>query len=477
MLFSLPLRKTGMPLLLGFSGIVLLLGAGFANIWVLGAMLSPDGTLDSFALQGRIIVFQIFLMFLGISAIYQRHRQAYSLKEFFLICIGSGSIALGILLNEWLIAKMFAWYGTSIKIGVWLTEIALILLGINIIRFRSRFSAQFFLHGIMLLAISLCIAIFSGEIFLRMLGYAPWQPPVFATVVTPGGKYFQQDPALGFTHLAGTFLVDYQNGYSFVVTHLPNTLRVTHPLPTYTSESQKDEIWIFGCSFTYGQSLNDDETYPWMLQEILQEYEVVNFGVRGYSTLQSLIQFKQALEKRKLPRIAVVAYAAFHDERNTFSRNWKKALRVKERFGHVEMPAAQLEDDGTLSISKVNAKYYEWPLMRQSALMHFFEQKYTHVEGRFHNSHRVSKQLLLEFFRLAQQHGVEVIIAGVTPDDLTRDMLRFCHEHGMLTVDMSVDLSIKENTNLPHDGHPGIKAHRYYAKTLGNFLKHRLQER
>jgi hypothetical protein len=68
------------------------------------------------------------------------------------------------------------------------------------------------------------------------------------------------------------------NGYAFRVTHLPNTLRVPYPLATDAHARSKPEIWLFGCSFTHGWSLNDEETYPWVLQERLPMYEVVNYG-------------------------------------------------------------------------------------------------------------------------------------------------------------------------------------------------------
>jgi len=37
------------------------------------------------------------------------------------------------------------------------------------------------------------------------------------------------------------------------------------------------------------------KTFPWLLQERFPQYEVVNFGLNGYSTVQSLIQLREAL--------------------------------------------------------------------------------------------------------------------------------------------------------------------------------------
>lgn len=110
------------------------------------------------------------------------------------------------------------------------------------------------------------------------------------------------------------------DSYSFTVTHLPDTLRVTRPLSECHREDRREAIWVFGCSFTHGWSLNDEETYPWVLQQRLPDYQVVNFGVSGYGTLHSLMQFREALRTRDKPKAAVVAYGFLHDRRNTFLR-------------------------------------------------------------------------------------------------------------------------------------------------------------
>ncbi len=63
---------------------------------------------------------------------------------------------------------------------------------------------------------------------------------------------------------------------------------------------------------------------PGWFKKKLPQYEIVNFGVSGYGTIHSLIQFQEALKTRTTPKIAIIAYAWFHDARNTFLRKRKK---------------------------------------------------------------------------------------------------------------------------------------------------------
>lgn len=313
------------------------------------------------------------------------------------------------------------------------------------------------------------ISVGSAEIVLRVAGYKPWQRENVDVAVEPKGNFFTKDSELGYKHLPGKFKVTLNGNYSFNATHLNNSLRITHPLNTYKLPSIKPEIWIFGCSFTYGWSLNDSETYAWLLQEKLPQYEVVNFGVNGYGTIHSLIQFKQALKQGNKPKIAVIAYAGFHDRRNTFSRARRKQLADWNKLGVLFQPDARLNKQQGFTYTMAQLEYHELPLMRVSALVNFLEVNYNLFEEEFYRSHEVSKAIIAEFNRLAKANGVKLVVAGINPG--SAKMLAELNGEGIATVDISVDLKIRANNNLPHDLHPSAIANRQYAEKLEGFLQ------
>ena len=321
------------------------------------------------------------------------------------------------------------------------------------------------------------IALGGAEAAVRWLGYQPWQVKDITITIEPGGKFFTKHPTLGYTHVPGEFKVTLPDGYAFEVTHLADTLRITHPLATYGMGPRKDEIWIFGCSFTHGWTLNDDETYPWLLQQQLPEYELVNFGVSGYGTLQSFIQFQRALAERPKPRLVILTYASFHDQRNTLLRLRSKQIVPWNKLGPIAQPYATLAENGHLNYAMAEMTYREFPLMRYSALANLIETTYDYkVEDAFYESHEVSKAIIREFNRLAEAQGIELVVAGLLSDRLTADMLAYSREQGIMTVDMSVDLSSRANRNLPHDPHPSPAANRQYAQKLEAFLKRGILE-
>lgn len=320
-----------------------------------------------------------------------------------------------------------------------------------------------------LLFAAMVITLLGAEVALRWLGYRPWQVKDIKISVEPGGKFFAKDDLLGYRHLPGAFKVTLADGYSFKVTHNDDALRLTHPLESH--KSGHDEIWIFGCSFTHGWTLNDEETYPWLLQTQLPQYEIVNFGVSGYGTLQSLLQFQEALQKRAKPKLVIVAYASFHDQRNTFLRVRRKQIVPWNKLGPIVQPYAELDGNGNLTYHMAEVTYQEFPLMRYSALMNFVETTYnTKVEDAFYHSHAVTKAIIQEFAKVAHAQGIKFVLVGLLSDALTADMLAYSRDQDIASADISVDLAIRANRNLPHDPHPGPAANRQYAQKLQTFL-------
>jgi hypothetical protein len=309
--------------------------------------------------------------------------------------------------------------------------------------------------------------VIGAEVVLRAGGFTPWSGEDAASSsihVEPGERFFQPHPVLGYTHIPGKFVVTLGSGEKrlhFNVTHLADTLRITRPAGSEQSTAARDEIWIFGCSLTHGWSVNDEETYPSLLQERFPDLNVVNFGVSGYGTVHSLLQFREAL-KRKTPKVALLAYADFHDERNTFSRTRRKAVAPWNRLGPLVQPYARLDASDQLQYFQADVEYSEFPLMRHLAFSHFLETSYDRLERKWLRSHAVSEALVREMARLAREQKIHFIVANIAgPSSLTLP-----EQAGISVIDIAVDFARPENTNMPFDPHPSALAHREYAARL-----------
>jgi len=331
---------------------------------------------------------------------------------------------------------------------------------------------------IYLVYLFLCVSLFvsAGELLARMTGHQPWVVKQLDVKVEPGGRFYAKHPTLGYTSLPGQFKVTLDDSYVFTTTNLSDSLRATHPLDSYSKQNTEPQIWIFGDSVTYGWSVNDEETFPWLLQKDFPDYEVVNFGFMGYGTLHSLIQLREAFQHRNKPRLVILNYASWQDVRNTFIRGRRKMLAIASSLGPVNQPYAGLTKDGKVIISMDTIQYREFPLMRRSALVNMIEETYDKYEERHVDSHTVTKGIVKEIADLCRSQGVQLIVAAITSDPTTSDLLEFAHKEGLKTVDMFVDLNVSANNNLPFDSHPSAVAHRQYAQLLRSHLIDLLQE-
>jgi hypothetical protein len=332
--------------------------------------------------------------------------------------------------------------------------------------FRKRF----------LFASCICLASALGavgiaEIIVRQR-YAPWTMRSPVVDLRPAGSYYRSHPLLGYTPTPGEFTVTLPGPYSFTTTHLPDGTRITHPLVTYPRTLSK-ELWIFGCSFTGGWSLNDKETYPWLIQERLPGYEVVNFGANGYSTVQSFLQLREALASGRKPEVAVLSYADFHDMRNTGTGAWMKALLTVGggSYGSLLFPYMRFSTQDHAELIQARLEYRAFPFARWSALANALDDRYNPALRDRYDSHRITEIVIDEFANLCKANGIPFVLAGIYPDPVTSEALDHFHRKGILTVDISVDPTKSENSNMPYDHHPSAFANRQFAAKLADFLQ------
>lgn len=328
----------------------------------------------------------------------------------------------------------------------------------------------FILFNLFLMVVILFIG---GEIYVRSKGHKPFTRPKPDIQVEPGGKYFQKDTELGYTLLPGKFNVTIKEKLSFVTTHRKDTLRITHPVEQDADFVGKEKIWILGCSITHGWCLNDNETYPWLLQEKIPQYEIINFGVSGYGTIHSLIQLQKALKTMPKPKLVILTYASFHDTRNTFSTIRRRIVSAWNFLGPLTQPYASLDKQGKLQLHRADKVVYSpWPLARVSALINYLETKYIVQESRKTPHFEISKALVKKIYKICKKEGISMIAAGIKENQKKMQrMLNFCEKRKIPNVDISVDLSKKEHNFLPIDAHPSALANRKFAKKLFLFLK------
>lgn len=316
--------------------------------------------------------------------------------------------------------------------------------------------------------IVLLVTLVAAELVLRFMGHQPLQLPNQKPFDVIGGeRYFTPDPILGFRHVPGKFKIQLPDGYEFITTHNSQSFRITHP-PTPNRDARQ-KVWIFGCSLTYGWGLNDAETYPWLLQQKFKNFEFVNFAVSSYGTLQSFLQFKEALKQMKQkPKVVVLAYADFHKERNLFLHSKQREIIIRKSTNQfAARPYAWLDKNGQLQTAMTKTNYWAPPLIEYSSLINLLDKAYAKLEKYWVDFDTVTERIFLQFNEISRANGIRFVIAEIGSVEPT--VKSFAESHSILYVNISTPVE-RKYTNLPHDSHPSGLANKFFAKKLGDFL-------
>jgi len=329
---------------------------------------------------------------------------------------------------------------------------------------RMSGASRFFLKaGLSMAAFLLMMG--TLEIILRLTKEPPWQPDLVPFRVEPGGKLYEDDPLLGYRLKPGHYAVFLADGTPVTTTHLAEHERTTGPEEDRTG---RPGIWILGCSYTYGWSLPDKETFPWRLQQSLPGFHIRNLGVPGYNNVQSLLWMRQKLQNGDRPQVVVLAYASFHDERNAGLRRWQKTL-IRPRDGGLgpqAQPNARLDADGRLRVSPTPEKFQEIPGMRLFSIPHSIEKRWAKIEANAVPKEEISAKLIETLAAEAEAVGATFLLAGIERDDQTRHMLQIWRAKGGRIADVSVDLNETGMRNTPHDPHPGPRAQQIFSQKI-----------
>jgi len=337
----------------------------------------------------------------------------------------------------------------------------------------TRSPARRRLFSVLLALILATVGLGGSEIVWRLMGHRPWNPTIRDLRVEPGGHMFERDSVLGYRLLEGAYRITLETGYSYNATHLPDRYRITSSLDPSTADPRTvDEIWIFGCSFVYGYSVDNEQSMCWELQRRFPSFRIRNFGVPGYGTVHSLLQFRQALAAGPPPKAAIVCYFGDHDRRNTFTRSRRQLLFTYSRLGPMGQPYAELDADDQLALKFDEVVYREFPGVRWSAVVNSLEQMFSAALEKRARSHDVTKALFMEISDEARKHHVPLIVAGMSPFPDTADILKFCAQRNIAVANISCDWQLPAAFNAPADPfHPSPLGYRAMADRLDAYLK------
>lgn len=85
-----------------------------------------------------------------------------------------------------------------------------------------------------------------------------------------------------------------------------------HTIGTNNNEASPQSLGFFGGSTVWGTGVDDNGTLPGQFDAITTRYVVTNYGERGYTSLQNLIDLMKLINQNKAPQVAVF-FQGFND--------------------------------------------------------------------------------------------------------------------------------------------------------------------
>jgi lysophospholipase L1-like esterase len=245
-------------------------------------------------------------------------------------------------------------------------------------------------------------------------------------------NFSQWDEYVGFVNIPGTQGVTVHQDYRMAVNINSKGLRDREV--DYTKGDNTYRIGVFGDSFTFGEGVQDNETYPKLLENLLnadaqlngfgRKIEVLNFGIGKTGTSHQYALYRKEGKKYHLD-LVIVGFFALND----FDDNFSGVFTLKDDQ-LIHNPAAY---SSIRQLQKIvyYLPFYKW-LTGHSHLSNFIRKKATLLDDRRRMKMdtqanvtanadpekdryevAITQKLLSEFTREVKQDGAKLILVNL----------------------------------------------------------------
>jgi len=322
----------------------------------------------------------------------------------------------------------------------------------------------------------------ASELVLRLIGFKPIEIIPSDHKSNPNGV-FSPDDSLGLKLQPGKYRVSLRDEIFYNVTHDSSGNRTTGKL---INSDTVPVIQIYGCSYAYGWGVDDEKTLSYRLNEKLKE-NVISKAVPSHGTVQPLIILRRLKRKKNLPSKTIYCYNDFHTSRNIIDRYWRQVMFLgllssklddydTETINNWAYVGAEMENGNIhLTTKKVKDFYRMFPLRDHSALVNILESIYINVEVQRLTSKAfdVTTQMLVEMNDICHSNGGEFILAIMSCGDSTKQIVEFCKNNGIETVDICPEGQFSDHSQYvvaSWDSHPNEFGHEYFADAIYTYL-------
>lgn len=324
----------------------------------------------------------------------------------------------------------------------------------------------------LLLISSFFFSLILTELFLRLLNFEPWR---YEKAYINNEIFFEAHNQLGWLSKKGNYQLIINNNSNSKINF---SIEEDSNRTTGSKDANKKNIIIVGGSFTQGWGINDNETYPFLLQKALNNYNVYNYGQSGYGGFQSLLLTKKKINKKKPSSLLIYGFIEHHEERNVAREKWLETLLKysnKEQKIKIKVPYATLNKNTSLVYNKPIA-YLQLPFREKLALVNLIEKFYMKQLNRHRKKiqRKVAEQIFIELDTIAKENNAIFLVVNLHYSNKNNANYyeEFLNKNNIHYIDCARNLS--EKLLLEGDFHPNAKGHKMYSDCIKNYLDNKL---
>jgi len=345
--------------------------------------------------------------------------------------------------------------------------------------------------------ISTVIFIFlASEVGLRIKGYRSLHDWIQFLNSSKDKDRYKADPMIGWVNMPGHFLkeidknqnklsvlldfppapepkfsIDNQEPDNIHITVWPNGARATEK----SRVNKATSVLAIGGSFTFGETISDDETFMWKLQEKFPNVQMINAAVGGYGSVRSLYLLKRLLNNRKiLPSLVMYGFIEHHEMRNIADPYWMRILYLPHGRNDKDIPAAALDKNGQL-IYKTTDPYPRWPLDSYSIVIEELKMLYLNIKNRDNINSRiiVTQKIIHEMKSLCEEKGIDfvtVLLAFEMNPDVDDGYTDYFKNNGINYINCLDKGGNSKQMRVPWDNHPNARMNSVWAQCIEDGL-------
>jgi hypothetical protein len=338
---------------------------------------------------------------------------------------------------------------------------------------KSRTKISAWLMSAMLLITSLIFSLAIAEVTMRVIGYSPHSPQDLTGDGNRSAMPLMTDkhPLLGWVNKPGTYVYP---GFSpevesISVTILPDGSRATHA--GERAQASADKLIMVGDSYTMGYAISDNETFAWKVQAQFPELNVMNMGVPGYGSYQSLLTLEDLLPRVSSKKTIFYGYIGHHQFRNVLDPGWMSMFADSKNENRMP-PYATTDAAGELVRHEISNRR-SWPFRELFALVNWAERGWINYTGkdRFAQRSAVTEEIILEMQEVADTHDAQLIILLLNNRDANGpSFMEFLESNELDHLNCDQGLSGPE-FSVAGEGHPNGKQNGLWAQCISDFLR------